>query len=172
MQTTKPTESGLGKKAIVVLLFAIAAALLPATAQAQTSYERRKINELGFVIALGAEFDHRLNRSTRLGMLAGLVVLASPLHVKLNERSVNVIREYAYIFLTRHVRARFHPQYPMLHLWAERGPLDTFYAKDGGLLGIWGQWAQVKGQAMKGGHFFAEKNPDDTAFLLERFLSA
>jgi len=25
---------------------------------------------------------------------------------------------------------------PMLHLWAENGPLDTFYAKDGGPLGI------------------------------------
>src|SRR5467141_1211360 len=30
---------------------------------------------------------------------------------------------------------------PMLHLWAEGGPLDTFYAKDGGPLGIWRQWA-------------------------------
>lgn len=30
---------------------------------------------------------------------------------------------------------------PMLHLWAEGGPLDTFYAKDGGPLGIWHQWA-------------------------------
>jgi haloacetate dehalogenase len=30
---------------------------------------------------------------------------------------------------------------PMLHLWAEGGPLDTFYAKDGGPLGIWRQGA-------------------------------
>ncbi len=46
---------------------------------------------------------------------------------------------------------------PMLHLWAEGGPLDTFYAKDGGPLGIWRQWApHVHGQAMKGGHFFPE----------------
>jgi haloacetate dehalogenase len=30
---------------------------------------------------------------------------------------------------------------PMLHLWAEAGPLDTFYAKDGGPLGIWQQCA-------------------------------
>jgi haloacetate dehalogenase len=43
---------------------------------------------------------------------------------------------------------------PMLHLWAEGGPLDTFYAKDGGPLGIWRQWApSVHGQAMKGGLF-------------------
>lgn len=61
---------------------------------------------------------------------------------------------------------------PMLHLWAEGGPLDTFYAKDGGPLGIWRQWADVQGQAMKGGHFFPEENPDDTAVLVKQFLAA
>ena len=61
---------------------------------------------------------------------------------------------------------------PMLHLWAEKGPLDTFYAKDGGPLGIWRQWApRVHGQAMKGGHFFPEENPEDTAVLVKQFLS-
>jgi haloacetate dehalogenase len=61
---------------------------------------------------------------------------------------------------------------PMLHLWAEGGPLDTFYAKDGGPLGIWRQWApRAHGQSMKGGHFFPEENPDDTALLVKRFLS-
>ncbi len=62
---------------------------------------------------------------------------------------------------------------PMLHLWAEAGPLDAFYAKDGGPLGIWRQWApRAHGQAMKGGHFFPEENPDDTAVLVKQFLSA
>jgi haloacetate dehalogenase len=62
---------------------------------------------------------------------------------------------------------------PMLHLWAEGGPLDTFYAKDGGPLGIWRQWApQAHGQAMKGGHFFPEENPDGTAVLVKQFLAA
>jgi len=62
---------------------------------------------------------------------------------------------------------------PMLHLWAEGGPLDTFYEKDGGPLGIWRQWApRVQGQAMKGGHFFPEENPDGTAVLVKQFLSA
>jgi haloacetate dehalogenase len=61
---------------------------------------------------------------------------------------------------------------PMLHLWAEGGPLDVFYAKDGGPLGIWRQWApQAQGQRMKGGHFFPEENPDDTAVLVKQFLS-
>jgi haloacetate dehalogenase len=62
---------------------------------------------------------------------------------------------------------------PMLHLWAEGGPLDTFYGKDGGPLGIWRQWApRAQGQAMKGGHFFPEENPDDTAVLVKQFLLA
>jgi len=62
---------------------------------------------------------------------------------------------------------------PMLHLWAEGGPLDTFYTKEGGSLGIWRQWApRVAGQAMKGGHFFPEENPEDTAVLVKRFISA
>jgi haloacetate dehalogenase len=62
---------------------------------------------------------------------------------------------------------------PMLHLWAGDGPLDTFYAKDGGSLGIWRQWApRAQGQPMKGGHFFPEENPDDTAVLVKQFLSA
>jgi haloacetate dehalogenase len=62
---------------------------------------------------------------------------------------------------------------PMLHLWAEGGPLDTFYAKDGGPLNIWRQWApHAHGQALKGGHFFPEENPNDTAVLIKQFLLA
>jgi haloacetate dehalogenase len=62
---------------------------------------------------------------------------------------------------------------PVLHLWARGGPLDTFYEKEGGPLGIWRQWApRVEGQAMKGGHFFPEENPDDTAVLVKNFFSA
>jgi haloacetate dehalogenase len=62
---------------------------------------------------------------------------------------------------------------PMLHLWAEGGPLDTFYEKDGGPLGIWRQWApQAHGQSMKGGHFFPEENPDNTAVIVKEFLTA
>ena len=62
-------------------------------------------------------------------------------------------------------------QCPMLHLWAQGGPLDTLYTKDGGPLGIWREWASlVRGQAMRGGHFFPEENPEDTATLLREFL--
>jgi haloacetate dehalogenase len=62
---------------------------------------------------------------------------------------------------------------PTLHLWAEGGPLDTFYGNDGGPLGIWRQWApHAQGQAMKGGHFFPEENPNDTVALIKQFLVA
>jgi haloacetate dehalogenase len=62
---------------------------------------------------------------------------------------------------------------PMLHLWAAGGPLDSFYEKDGGALGIWRKWADnVQGQAVKGGHFFPEENPTETGELLHKFLSA
>ncbi|WP_158945152.1 alpha/beta fold hydrolase [Granulicella sp. S190] len=62
---------------------------------------------------------------------------------------------------------------PMLHLWAEGGPLDSLYGNDGGPLGIWRQWApHAQGQAMRGGHFFPEENPEDTASLLREFLKA
>ena len=62
---------------------------------------------------------------------------------------------------------------PMLHLWAEGGPLDTFYTQEGGSLGIWRQWApRAVGQAMKSGHFFPEENPDDTAAIVSRFLNS
>ena len=62
---------------------------------------------------------------------------------------------------------------PMLHLWATGGPLDTFYEQHGGPLGIWRKWADnVQGKAMKGGHFFPEENPVETAEILHNFLSA
>jgi haloacetate dehalogenase len=62
---------------------------------------------------------------------------------------------------------------PMLHLWAAGGPLDTFYAEEGGALGIWRKWANnVQGQPIKGGHFFPEENPAETTELLKKFLSA
>ena len=62
---------------------------------------------------------------------------------------------------------------PMLHLWSAGGPLDTFYEKDGGALGIWRKWAEnLQGHAIKGGHFFPEENPTETSETLKKFLSA
>jgi haloacetate dehalogenase len=60
---------------------------------------------------------------------------------------------------------------PMLHLWASGGPLDSWYDRDGGALGVWRKWADnVQGQAIKGGHFFPEENPIETSYLIRKFL--
>ena len=60
-------------------------------------------------------------------------------------------------------------QCPLLVLWAEDGPLDKWYEKEGGPLSIWSKWANdVSGYAIKGGHFFPEESPDKIA---ESFLS-
>ena len=49
-------------------------------------------------------------------------------------------------------------EFAILHLWAEGGWLDTFYAKDGGPLGIWRQWAlKVQGQGDKGWPFLPRR---------------
>lgn len=124
----------MSKRRILVLLFAVATALAQATAQANNEPEKK--NELGLVIgatvtpsqtvasgivanpgnltftpslALGAEFDHGLTTSRHFGILAGVDFLASPLDVKVDQRPVNAIPEYAYIFLTPHIRVKFHP---------------------------------------------------------------
>ena len=53
-----------------------------------------------------------------------------------------------------------------------RRPTRYVYEKDGGALGIWRKWADnLQGQAMKGGHFFPEENPTETAEILAKFLS-
>jgi haloacetate dehalogenase len=63
---------------------------------------------------------------------------------------------------------------PVLVLWSADGPLDVWYAGDGGPLAIWREWApDVRGLAVDGGHFFPEADPLGTADrLLEFFTSA
>jgi haloacetate dehalogenase len=61
---------------------------------------------------------------------------------------------------------------PVLVLWSADGPLDQWYADDGGPLGIWGEWAaDVRGQAVPGGHFFPEADPLGTADRLAAFIA-
>jgi haloacetate dehalogenase len=60
---------------------------------------------------------------------------------------------------------------PMLALWSEGSSLDTWYVDAGGPLGILRQWApDVSGRAVRGGHFFPEQNPDETAAALREFM--
>lgn len=60
---------------------------------------------------------------------------------------------------------------PVLALWSANGPLEKWYASDGGPLALWRQWSdRVEGHAMPGGHFFPEEYPEDTAEALARFF--
>jgi haloacetate dehalogenase len=71
------------------------------------------------------------------------------------------------------VAARRRIRCPLLALWSADGPLDTWYQAQSGPLALWGEWADdVRGQAMKGGHFFPEQSSIDTAHALRAFFAA
>lgn len=62
---------------------------------------------------------------------------------------------------------------PMLALWSGEGGLENWYAEEGGPLAIWRQWADsVEGGPVKGGHFFPEEHPCETAAALSKFFAA
>jgi hypothetical protein len=61
----------------------------------------------GSSFALGAEYDRRVN-SGRTALYVGVDFLASPLDVKLNQPPAGTSPEFAYIFLTPHVRVKFN----------------------------------------------------------------
>lgn len=60
---------------------------------------------------------------------------------------------------------------PVLVLWSADNALDNWYYADGGPLAIWRGWANdVQGQPVRGGHFFPEEAPEETARALTNFL--
>lgn len=60
---------------------------------------------------------------------------------------------------------------PVLVLWSEEGALDKWYVAEGGPLQLWRSSAtDVQGEAIKGGHFFAEECPHETAKVLRTFF--
>ena len=60
-------------------------------------------------LALGTEYDRHLATAKRLAIYGGVDFLASPLDVKLSQPLPGVSPEYAYVFLTPHVRVKFNP---------------------------------------------------------------
>jgi hypothetical protein len=58
-------------------------------------------------LALGAEYDRKV-AGDRLAVYGGVDFLASPFDVKLGRRPANSIRQYAYLFLTPHVKVKFN----------------------------------------------------------------
>lgn len=65
--------------------------------------------EFNSSFALGAEYDRGLVLKKRIALYAGVDFLASPNDVKLSQVTRNVPRQYAYVFLTPHIRVKFHP---------------------------------------------------------------
>ncbi len=60
-------------------------------------------------LALGAEYDRRLATVRPVTIHGGVDFLASPLDVKLSQPPQGVSPQYAYVFLTPHVRVKFNP---------------------------------------------------------------
>ena len=61
--------------------------------------------------------------------------------------------------------------FPTLGLWSAGGALDMWYESEGGPLELWRQLAvDVRGHAVKGGHFFPEEFPRETAEELRTFF--
>jgi hypothetical protein len=61
----------------------------------------------------------------------------------------------------------------LLALWSANGPLDTWYAEEGGPIALWREWGDdVRWHALGAGHFFLEETPERTAGALSRFLGA
>ena len=61
-------------------------------------------------LALGAEYDRRFFGGERIALSGGLDFVASPLDVKISNPPPALIGQYAYIFLTPHVRLKFNPR--------------------------------------------------------------
>jgi haloacetate dehalogenase len=60
---------------------------------------------------------------------------------------------------------------PTLVLWSASGSLGSWYEAVGGPLSIWRNWAEcVEGEGVRGGHFFPEEHPAETADRIARFL--
>ena len=85
-------------------------------------------------LTLGAEYDRRLALKERVAVYGGVDFLASPNDVKLSQQTQNVPGQYAFIFLTPHVRVKFRPSgafSPWLSFgggyarFLERAPLAT-----------------------------------------------
>ena len=60
-------------------------------------------------LTLGAEYDRRLGLTRRIAVYGGVDFLASPNDVKFSQPIQKVPSQYAFIFLTPHVRLKFHP---------------------------------------------------------------
>ena len=80
-------------------------------------------------LALGAEYDRRLANTKRLAIYGGADYLASPLDVKLSQPPLGVSPQYAYEFLTPHVRVKLNPAGPIAPWLSFGGGYTRFLEK-------------------------------------------
>jgi haloacetate dehalogenase len=81
--------------------------------------------------------------------------------------AATIDREHDSADRTRHRRIMC----PLLILWGDGGPLDTWYVEDGGPIAVWKTWSDdVQGYPLNAGHFFPEEEPERTAAALNRFF--
>jgi haloacetate dehalogenase len=60
---------------------------------------------------------------------------------------------------------------PLLAVWGEQGPLDTWYVAESGPIALWQAWSDdVQGHRLDAGHFFPEEVPEQTAEVLGGFF--
>ena len=60
---------------------------------------------------------------------------------------------------------------PLLAMWSAKGPLGTWYAREGGPIALWrARGDDVRGHAIDAGHFFPEEAPERTADALNSFF--
>ncbi len=115
--------------------FPVLSLLCATTLAAQAPSDANKKNEVGLVIgpaltpgvglqsgqqitfnssfALGAEYDYRIFKRKTIGVSAGVDFLASPNDVFVSNPPPNVSPQYAYLFLTPHVRVTLRPDAPI-----------------------------------------------------------
>ena len=60
-------------------------------------------------LILGAEYDHNFLLRERFAISGGIDFLASPSDVKVSPRTQNATGDYAFLFLTPHIRVKFRP---------------------------------------------------------------
>lgn len=88
--------------------------VIGATLTPQLSFSTGTTNSASFnsSLTLGAEYDRMLSADKHVSLTGGVDFVASPLDVKVNNPPPDLIGQYAYIFLTPHVRVKINPQGP------------------------------------------------------------
>lgn len=93
--------------------------VIGATETPSVGLQRGDSVHLNSAFTLGAEYDRRIV-GRRIALYAGVDFLATPFDVKASFPRPDITPQYAYVFITPHVRVKFHPD-AALQPWLEFG---------------------------------------------------